>query len=65
MSPFMIEEAVSRIEVDAPPIYDLYATVNHSGQIYRGHYIAQARGISKDSKRGAEYSEKMCNSTTW
>ena len=37
MSPYMLEAAV---QPDNPPVYDLYATVNHYGISYGGHYSA-------------------------
>ena len=37
MSPYMLD-ATPR--PDKPPIYDLYAVVNHYGNVYRGHYAA-------------------------
>ena len=40
MSPYMLEAAV---QPDNPPIYDLYATVNHSGISYGGHYSATVK----------------------
>lgn len=52
MSSFMLGEAASCLEADAPPIYDLYATVNHYGAVYMGHYIAQVKGVPTDNRNG-------------
>ena len=40
MSPYMLGEAANQISPEHPPIYDLYATVNHYGSVYIGHYVA-------------------------
>ena len=43
MTPFMLGESSTHLAGKAPPIYDLYATVNHYGAVYMGHYIAQVK----------------------
>lgn len=43
MTPFMPSDASSLLSSGAPPTYDLYATVNHYGAVYMGHYIAQVK----------------------
>ncbi len=51
MSSFMPEGAMSQHSGGGRPIYDLYATVNHYGAVYMGHYMAQVRGAN-DNRRG-------------
>jgi len=60
MSPYMLE-ATQR--PDNPPIYDLYAVVNHYGSGYQGHYAAVVKPPT-----GMEPRTKSENSTrlgTW
>lgn len=40
MAPFMLGESSSH---SPRSMYDLYATVNHYGAVYMGHYIAQVK----------------------
>ena len=50
MTSFMPVEAVAHWSEGEKPIYDLYATVNHFGAVYIGHYMAQVRGASNNKK---------------
>lgn len=43
MSPYLLGDAANDIPPETPPIYDLYATVNHYGNIYIGHYVANVK----------------------
>jgi len=53
MSSFMPEEAMTLWPDGRQPVYDLYATVNHYGAVYIGHYMAQVRA-PPSNKRGEE-----------
>ena len=37
MTPYILGEAANQITPDTAPIYDLYASVNHYGNVYLGH----------------------------
>ena len=52
MSPYILGEAADQIDEEDPPIYDLYATVNHFGTNHLGHYLAIVRppGDCEDGK---------------
>ena len=61
MTPFMLGEAASNLYSEAPPTYDLYATVNHYGAVYMGHYIAQIKPpFSLSSRDDAGVLYRMC-----
>ncbi len=49
MSPYMLGDAANEIADDSPPVYDLYATVNHYGNVYVGHYAACVKPPVPDS----------------
>ena len=52
MSPYLLGDAAEEISPETPPIYDLYATVNHYGNIYIGHYVATVKPpLSKEKGR--------------
>lgn len=40
MSQYLLGGAINQISPDSLPIYDLYATVNHYGAVFVGHYTA-------------------------
>ena len=46
MTPYILGEAATP---DTAPIYDLYATVNHYGNVYLGHYTASIKSPVGDS----------------
>ena len=50
MTPYILGEAANQITPDTAPIYDLYATVNHYGNVYLGHYTASIKSPVGDSK---------------
>jgi hypothetical protein len=60
MTPFMLGGA-SPTHDKTPPIYDLYATVNHCGAVYMGHYIAQV----KPPLSGPAAQDKSEQNTDW
>ena len=44
MSKYMAEGALKDTSQSShPPVYDLYATVNHFGSVFFGHYMAYIR----------------------
>ena len=44
MSKYMADGALKDASLDGhPPEYDLYATVNHFGSVFFGHYMAYVR----------------------
>lgn len=47
MGPFLLGDASSTLST--PPVYDLYATVNHYGSVYCGHYTATAKSTFKNT----------------
>ena len=49
MTPYILGEAANQITPDTAPIYDLYATVNHYGNVYLGHYTASIKSPVGDS----------------
>ena len=58
MSPYMLGEAANQFTDDSPPIYDLYATVNHYGNVYLGHYascvkppVPPSRDVGEEGQR--------------
>ena len=59
MSPYLIGDAINQISSDCPPIYDLYATVNHYGAVYLGHYTALIKSPVGETK-GNEKSRDVC-----
>ena len=55
MTPYILGEAATHANSKALPIYDLYATVNHYGAVYMGHYTAHVKpscckGLKKKGK---------------
>ncbi len=40
MSPYMLGDAGKLVTPETPPLYDLYAVVNHYGAVHIGHYTA-------------------------
>ena len=50
MAPFLLGEAATNLST--PPIYDLYATVNHYGSVYIGHYMATAKPPMESNNTG-------------
>lgn len=54
MSPYLLGDAPSDIPPETPPIYDLYATVNHYGNIYIGHYVANVKPPSSQGRSDKE-----------
>ena len=50
MSPYLLGDAAKDISPETPPIYDLYATVNHYGNIYIGHYVATVNPLLTNHK---------------
>ncbi len=40
MSPYMLGDAGKLAATETPPLYDLYAVVNHYGAVHIGHYTA-------------------------
>ena len=52
MSKYVEEKALKDIKVTScPPVYDLYATVNHFGSVFFGHYTAYVQSQENDSER--------------
>ena len=49
MTPYILGEAANQITPDTAPIYDLYATVNHYGNVYLGHHTASIKSPVGDS----------------
>lgn len=54
MSPYLLGDAANEIPPETPPIYDLYATVNHYGNIYIGHYVANVKPPSSQGSSDKE-----------
>ena len=52
-------KAASPMEDNVLPIYDLYATVNHYGAMYMGHYVAHVRGMSTNSNKKGDISKTI------
>ena len=50
MSPYVLGEAADRISTESPPIYDLFAVVNHYGNVHLGHYAATIRSPVGDEE---------------
>jgi len=44
MSKYMAEGALKDTSLSGhPPVYDLYATINHFGSVFFGHYMSYIR----------------------
>ena len=51
MSKYVEEKALNDISVTSrSPVYDLYATVNHFGSVFFGHYTAYVQSQEDDSE---------------
>ena len=51
MSKYVEENALKDTSVTThPPVYDLYATVNHFGSVFFGHYTAYVPSHENDSE---------------
>ena len=51
MSKYVEEKALNNSLVTShPPVYDLYATVNHFGSVFFGHYTAYVQSQEDDSE---------------
>ena len=51
MSKYVEENALKDTSVtNCPPVYDLYATVNHFGSVFFGHYTAYVQSQEGNSK---------------
>jgi ubiquitin carboxyl-terminal hydrolase 19 len=57
MSPYLLGDAAEEISPETPPIYDLYATVNHYGNIYIGHYVATVKPPLSNEKEWLCYDD--------
>ena len=52
MSKYVEEKALKDMSVTShPPVYDLYATVNHFGSVFFGHYTAYVQSQEDDSEQ--------------
>ena len=52
MSKYVEENALKDISVTKhPPVYDLYATVNHFGSVFFGHYTAYVKSREDESEQ--------------
>ena len=52
MSKYVEENALKDISVTKhPPVYDLYATVNHFGSVFFGHYTAYVQSREDESEQ--------------
>jgi len=52
MSKYMEENALKDISTtNHPPLYDLYATVNHFGSVFFGHYTAYVQSHKEDGEQ--------------
>jgi len=51
MSKYVEENALNdTLVTNSPPVYDLYATVNHFGSVFFGHYTAYVQSQEDDSE---------------
>jgi len=51
MSKYMAESALKDTSISGQPlVYDLYATVNHFGSVFFGHYMAYIRPHENDGE---------------
>ena len=57
MSPYMLGDASKQITPDHPPLYDLYAIVNHYGVVHIGHYASM---VKPPSTEGLEKNGMYC-----
>ena len=52
MSKYVEENALKDVSVTKhPPVYDLYATVNHFGSVFFGHYTAYVKSREDESEQ--------------
>ena len=52
MSKYVEENALKDTSVTThPPVYDLYATVNHFGSVFFGHYTAYVQSHEDNSEQ--------------